>query len=239
MRGHNSPFRKSPSLCRIGAECQAQLADLSGHSDAVGGALCVDDDALAERLRAQRTAIGGVPGALEVWLLLRSLRTLPLRLERHNTSARLIASWLQQSIGDVNHPLHGLVERVWHPSLPHHPGHHVAMRQMAPQQFGGVLSMELHSEGAAKALPQAVRRNATHMRDWRRICVSRRLSAIPPSLRRSLTSCGRCAATAFWRCDLSRGCRIVDRMATKIRRVNQSATAADVHRAGKSRRPPE
>ncbi len=123
----------------------------------------MDDDELAERLRAQRTAIGGVPGALEVWLLLRSLRTLPLRLERHNTSARLIAAWLQQSIEDADHPLHGLVERVWHPSLPHHPGHEVAIRQMAPQQFGGVFSVELHSEGAAKALPQAVRRMHAHM----------------------------------------------------------------------------
>ena len=131
--------------------------DLSGHSDAVGGALCVDDDELAERLRAQRTAIGGVPGSLEVWLLLRSLRTLPLRLERHNTSAILIAAWLQQSIKDSDHPLHGLVERVWHPSLPDHPGHDVAVRQMAPQHFGGVLSVELRSEAAAKALPQAVR----------------------------------------------------------------------------------
>ena len=61
-----------------------------------------DDDELAERLRAQRTAIGGVPGSLEVWLLLRSLRTLPLRLERHNTSAILIAAWLQQSIKEVD-----------------------------------------------------------------------------------------------------------------------------------------
>lgn len=147
---------------RVSAKPKSLLADLSGHSDAVGGALCVDDDELAGRLRAQRTAIGGVPGALEVWLLLRSLRTLPLRLERHNTSARLIAAWLQQSIDDVDHALHGLVERVWHPSLPHHPGHNVAIRQMAPQQFGGVLSVELHSEGAAKALPQAVRRTNTH-----------------------------------------------------------------------------
>ena len=111
-----------PSARLVHTEAELSLADLSGHSDAVGGALCVDDDELAEKLRAQRTAIGGVPGALEVWLLLRSLRTLPLRLERHNTSARLIVAWLQQSIEDADHPLHGLVERVWHPSLLITPG---------------------------------------------------------------------------------------------------------------------
>ena len=129
---------------------------LSGHSDAVGGALCVDDNELAERLTAQRTAMGGVPGSLEVWLLLRSLRTLSLRLERHNESATSVASWLDQSIADADHPLHRLVVRVWHPSLSHHPGHDVAVRQMAPRHFGGVLAVELHSEAAATALPEAL-----------------------------------------------------------------------------------
>ena len=128
------------------------MSDLSGHSDAVGGALCVEDDELAERLHAQRTAMGSVPGSLEVWLLLRSLRTLSLRLERHCSSATAIATWLDESVADAEHPLHGLVRRVWHPSLPSHPGHDVATRQMAPRLFGGVLSVELHSEAAARAL---------------------------------------------------------------------------------------
>jgi cystathionine beta-lyase/cystathionine gamma-synthase len=198
--------------------------DLSGHSDAVGGALCVDDDELAERLRAQRTAIGGVPGSLEVWLLLRSLRTLPLRLERHNTSAILIAAWLQQSIKDSDHPLHGLVERVWHPSLPDHPGHDVAVRQMAPQHFGGVLSVELRSEAAAKALPQAVRctHPCTHAPTHPRThtlslsLAGRRatgvVNLIPPAVR--LPACSAyCAASSVWRCHLPRGRGVPGRVA--------------------------
>ena len=82
------------------------------------GALCVDDPALAKRLLSQREALGAVPGSLEVWLLLRSLRTLSLRLERHCASAAAIASWLDASIADSEHPLHGLVVKAHHPSLP-------------------------------------------------------------------------------------------------------------------------
>ena len=82
------------------------------------GALCVDDPALAKRLLSQREALGAVPGSLEVWLLMRSLRTLSLRLERHCASAAAIASWLDASIADSEHPLHGLVVKAHHPSLP-------------------------------------------------------------------------------------------------------------------------
>jgi|EP01047_Picozoa_sp_COSAG01_P017011 cystathionine gamma-synthase len=67
---------------------------LAGHSDVMGGAVCVGDPALAAQLRAQRTAMGGTPGSLEVWLLLRSLRTLSLRV---GESKRLVVEspWSQ------------------------------------------------------------------------------------------------------------------------------------------------
>jgi cystathionine gamma-synthase len=107
----------------------------------MGGALCVDDPELGATLQAQRTAMGATPGSLEVWLLLRSLRTLPLRLDRHCANATALAAWLDSAVAvdgapeteaaaAAAHPLCGLVRRVWHPSLPHHPGHEIATRQM-------------------------------------------------------------------------------------------------------------
>ena len=74
--------------------------------------MCVADHALAEKLLSQRQYIGAVPCSLEVWLLLRSLRTLTLRLDRHCSTATAIAAWLHTSIGDINHKLHGLIVKV-------------------------------------------------------------------------------------------------------------------------------
>ena len=139
----------------------------------------MSDDELAKRLRDQRTAIGGVPGSLEVWMLLRSLRTLSLRLERHCTSATALARWLNSSLGDTTHSLHGLIRRVWHPSLPNHPGHVAALRSWPLAEkgwFGGTMALELHSQAAAQALPGALRlfKDATSLGgveslvEWRR-----------------------------------------------------------------------
>ena len=150
---------------------------LAGHSDAMGGALCVADAALAESLRADRTALGSTPGSLEVWLLMRSLRTVHLRVERQSTTAAALAAWLHQATtgNDPSHPLAGLVRSVAHPSLPSDPNHAVAVQQM-PGGFGGCFALELTSEAAAKALPSrlALFRDATSLGgvesliEWRR-----------------------------------------------------------------------
>lgn len=113
---------------------------LSGHSDALGGVLAVRDAAAAEALRRERTFTGAVPGALETWLVLRGVRTLGLRVRRQSETAARLAAWLEPR-----------VVRVWHPSLPSHPGHAVAARQMSG--YGAVLSIELATEEAARALP--------------------------------------------------------------------------------------
>lgn len=113
---------------------------LAGHSDAMGGALVVADAEQAEQLRNERTISGAIPGALEAWLTLRSLRTLSLRVERQSASASELAAWLA-----------GRVARVWHPSLPSHPGYEIGRRQM--RGAGGVLSIELETPEAAQSLP--------------------------------------------------------------------------------------
>ncbi len=136
---------------------------LSGHSDALAGVLVARDAAIAEALLRERTVSGAVPGALEAWLALRGLRTLPLRIRRQSQTAAGLASWLV-----------GRVPRVWHPSLPDHPGAEIARRQMSGP--GGILAFELGSEEEARALPRRLRliREATSLGgvesliDWRR-----------------------------------------------------------------------
>lgn len=113
---------------------------LSGHSDALGGVLAVADGERAKQLRAERAVQGSVLGVLETWLTLRSARTLALRVQRQSESATRLAAWLSKH-----------VEKVWHPSLPGHPGHEVAKEQMRGP--GGVLSVELATESQARALP--------------------------------------------------------------------------------------
>jgi cystathionine gamma-synthase len=148
---------------------------LSGHSDALLGVLVARDTASGEALRRARTVAGAVPGALETWLALRGLRTLPLRIRRGSETATRLAAWLA-----------GRVPRVWHPSLPDHPGHELARRQMAGP--GAILSFELSGEEAARALPRRLRliREATSLGgveslvDWRR----RHDSHAPPGLLR-------------------------------------------------------
>jgi cystathionine gamma-synthase len=136
---------------------------LSGHSDALGGVLVARDPAVAEALRQARTVAGAVPGALETWLVLRGVRTLGLRVRRASETATRLAGWIE-----------GRVARVWHPSLPSHPGHALAARQMRGP--GPVFSFELGTEAAARELPRHLRlfRDATSLGgvesliEWRR-----------------------------------------------------------------------
>jgi cystathionine gamma-synthase len=103
-----------------------------GHSDVIGGALVVRDDELAEQLRFHQNAIGGVAGPFDSWLVLRGLRTLALRMERHCDNAEAVASYLSDHSG---------VTSVLYPGLPSHPGHDVAARQMS--RFGGIVSFRV------------------------------------------------------------------------------------------------
>jgi cystathionine gamma-synthase len=106
---------------------------LGGHSDVVGGALVVGDDAdLAERLAYHQNAMGAVSGPLSDWLVLRGIKTLGVRMDRHQANAGRIAEYLLA---------HDAVASVLYPGLPDHPGHEIAARQMSG--FGGMLSFRL------------------------------------------------------------------------------------------------
>jgi cystathionine gamma-synthase len=114
---------------------------LGGHSDVVGGFVATNDAALAERLRFLQKSLGAVPGPFDSWLVLRGIKTLAVRMQRHCENARAVAEFLD------GHPA---VERVLYPGLPSHPGHEVAAAQM--RDFGGMVSFLAASEEEAVAL---------------------------------------------------------------------------------------
>jgi cystathionine gamma-lyase len=105
---------------------------LNGHSDVVGGAVMTSDEAWAEKLHFLQKSVGGVPSPFDCYLVLRGLKTLAVRMERHVKSARGIAEWLAR---------HPRVAHVRYPGLPSHEGHALAERQMRGP--GGMISFEL------------------------------------------------------------------------------------------------
>jgi cystathionine gamma-synthase len=105
---------------------------LGGHSDVVGGFVATNDDELAGRIAFLQNAAGAVPGAFDCFLVQRGLKTLAVRMQRHDENALFVVDALR---------VHPAVASVLHPSLPHHPGHAVACRQM--RGFGGMVSFTL------------------------------------------------------------------------------------------------
>jgi cystathionine gamma-synthase len=105
---------------------------LSGHSDVLLGIVVAADPAVVATVRHHRTMQGAIPGPMETWLALRGLRTLPVRLERQQASAGILATRLAA---------HPAVSRVRYPGLPDDPGHAVAQAQM--RGFGGMLAIEI------------------------------------------------------------------------------------------------
>jgi cystathionine beta-lyase/cystathionine gamma-synthase len=105
---------------------------LGGHSDVVGGFAGTSDPSIAERLGFLQNSLGAVPGPFDSWLVLRGVKTLAVRMDRHCANARRIAEWLEG---------HDAVERVRYPGLPSHPHHELARAQMS--DFGGMISFEV------------------------------------------------------------------------------------------------
>ncbi len=141
-----TPCLQQPLALGASAVVHSTTKYLNGHSDVVGGAIVTSDDALAERLRFLQNAMGAIPAPFDCYMVLRGLKTLHLRMERHTKSARAIASWLE------GHPQ---VERVHYPGLASHPQHAIAERQMKGP--GGMISFVVKGGlPAARALLGAV-----------------------------------------------------------------------------------
>ncbi|MEH3089931.1 MAG: cystathionine gamma-synthase [Microbacterium arborescens] len=119
---------------------------LGGHSDVVGGALVLDDDALAEKIGFLQYAAGAVSGPMDAWLTTRGIKTLDVRMQRHSENAGAIAQFLAG---------HERVAQVFYPGLASHPGHELAATQMS--RFGGMLSLALESGDAARRFAESTR----------------------------------------------------------------------------------
>jgi len=108
---------------------------LNGHSDVVGGIVLTRSDALYEGLRFVQNSIGAVPGPWDTWLTLRGLKTLAIRMDRHQSNAKRIVSWLCE---------HDEVTRIHYPMLESDPGYAIACKQMSG--FGGMVSFVLKGD---------------------------------------------------------------------------------------------
>jgi cystathionine gamma-synthase len=133
-----TPYLQTPLDLGADIVLHSTTKYLGGHSDVVGGFAGTNDPTIAERLRFLQKSLGAVPGPFDSWLVLRGLKTLAVRMERHCYNARVVAAFLQA---------HPRVTQVLWPGLPEHPGHELAARQM--RDFGGMMSFLVESEEEA------------------------------------------------------------------------------------------
>jgi len=127
-----SPYLQQPLLLGADIVLHSTTKYMGGHSDVVGGSLVAVDPELGERLAYHQNAIGAIAGPFDSWLVLRGLKTLGVRMDRHNSNAADIVAFLQtqESVSQI----------LW-PGLPDHPNHDVAKKQM--KGFGGMVSFRV------------------------------------------------------------------------------------------------
>jgi cystathionine gamma-synthase len=135
-----SPYLQQPLTLGADVVVHSTTKYAGGHSDVVGGALVVRDAEVAERVEFHQNSMGAIAGPFDAWLVLRGLKTLGVRMDRHSDNAERVVEFLQA---------HPDVTRVYYPGLPDHPGHDVAARQM--KRFGGMVSFRV-SGGEEQAL---------------------------------------------------------------------------------------
>ena len=131
-----SPYNQQPLTMGADVVLHSSTKYLGGHSDLIGGAIIIKDDLqLTEKIKYLQNAIGSVPSPFDCYLLIRSIKTLSVRMERHNSNAILISEFLK------NHPK---VKTVRYPGLKSDPNHELATSQM--NGYGGIISIELDTD---------------------------------------------------------------------------------------------
>jgi cystathionine gamma-synthase len=128
-----TPYLQRPLTLGADVVVHSTTKYVGGHSDVIGGFVATNNEELAAQVRFHQYAIGAVPGPLDCYLLLRGLKTLGIRMERHCENARAIAAFLVT---------HAAVRDVYYPGLVDHAGHEVARTQMS--DFGGMVSFTVH-----------------------------------------------------------------------------------------------
>lgn len=130
-----SPALQNPLTLGADMVMHSATKYLSGHSDVIQGALVINDKALRDELYFIQKSCGAVPGPMDCFLVLRGIKTLGLRMERHSQNGAVIAQYLKQ---------HPAIKKVYWPGFEDHPGHAIAAAQM--KGFGGMISFELQNE---------------------------------------------------------------------------------------------
>ncbi|MFJ5221648.1 cystathionine gamma-synthase [Streptomyces sp. NPDC088400] len=127
-----SPYLQQPLALGADVVVHSTTKYMGGHSDVVGGALVVNDTELADELTFHQNAMGAIAGPFDAWLVLRGIKTLAVRMDRHSENATRVAEMLAE---------HPRVSKVFYPGLPGHAGHEVAAKQM--KAFGGMVSFQV------------------------------------------------------------------------------------------------
>jgi cystathionine beta-lyase/cystathionine gamma-synthase len=134
-----SPYFQNPLTLGIDIVLHSTTKYLNGHSDIIGGLLVTSDEKIHERIRYIQNAAGGVPSPFDCWLVLRSTKTLAVRMKQHEINANLFAKFLEES---------GYAKKVIYPGLKNHPQHELAKKQM--RGFGGMVSADFGNLETAK-----------------------------------------------------------------------------------------
>jgi cystathionine gamma-lyase len=130
-----TPYFQSPLALGADVILHSTTKYLGGHSDVVGGAVITSDDDFAAEMFRLQNSIGATPGPQDCFLTMRGIKTLHVRMDRHEATAKALAQFLSE---------HDEVASVIYPGLPSHPQHELAVRQM--HGFGGMLSFELKAD---------------------------------------------------------------------------------------------
>jgi cystathionine beta-lyase/cystathionine gamma-synthase len=141
-----SPYNQRPLELGADLAVHSSTKYVNGHSDMIGGLVAVRDDELADELRFLQRSSGAVPGPMDCFLTLRGIKTLHVRVERHNANGIAVARFLED---------HPRVERVLYPGLESHEQHELARRQM--RGFTGMVSVDLGTPERAKAFSEGLR----------------------------------------------------------------------------------
>lgn len=127
-----SPYFQNPAVLGADIVVHSITKYIAGHSDVIGGAVMLNNQEIYDRLKFCQNALGSVPSPFDCYMVLRGLKTLSLRMEKHQSNAMVIAEYLE------NHPK---VERVYYPGLKSHPQYELGMKQSTG--FGGMISFEI------------------------------------------------------------------------------------------------
>jgi len=130
-----TPYLQNPLALGADLVIHSTTKYLNGHADVIGGGVVTNSPDLYEQLKFHQNAVGGIPGPFDCFLVLRGIKTLAVRMERHCSNAVAIARYLEA---------HSKVARVYYPGLPSHPHHALAARQM--RAFGAMVSFELRAD---------------------------------------------------------------------------------------------